>query len=825
MDFITEELRDAKEIQRLSIPAKRLKEKLAPIPSTFEALRRRWFWELLQNASDYNDKVSVRLELYNDKIVFSHNGAPFKPIDTENLISPDSGKDDEEIKAKDPIGQFGTGFISTHVLSSEITVSGIVASQKHEGQYIGVRFKLDRAQYESKDELIKSINKAEEQLETETYPVTYQQGEYCTQFSYDLSKPFPKVDAINAVEEGLRNIDELLPYAMIYMHKVEAVEITNHAYPKFGYPRKAEFKKGETSDHAIDIIHTSLDEKGIKNPDLNYHFKVRTENDAVVVVRVEGKKILSYPPFVTKLFCSLPMIGTEEFCLPFVLNSPKFIPATERHKVELSANDTANRKILTDGVIAFKALVDYLTAEKYEDFYHLCSFGEPADVNPTVNSWLRDFILKPIQSNLLSQSVITTNDANISLKLSETKIAYIPRDEFDNERYTTLTEITDVIQKGKVPRSGDVISWFNHLDFVRFGALKYTIEMVLKQIDEWGTMAKLTTEFKINPADWLIKVHAYVLKYHESFLDQYKIIPDQDGMMHTRKEDINWDDDVPIELKDIYQKITGKSFGRLLLEKEYEVNITLLPANKKKGEVDISLEIDAAFKNYTGDINSKNYLDALRNLFKWFKEQEDTNDTESTLKKTFEYFSRHKPQLFMGTFNEDEKDKAFAIVQSGKLQSLAKLAESKISGEEIELMTDNLEQVKSILAYLNQKVDDKTHASESTGNTGEEIVFAELNKKFGDFNSAQVIWASRDRNEPRYDFEILRDGKVILYVDAKTTNQGLGNINSIPFFVRKQQWEFLKDEQVRNKYLAARVTLSDNAFEVEWLSLNLVNIS
>lgn len=109
MSFITEELNDAKEIQRLSIPAKRLKEKLAPIPSTFESLRRRWFWELLQNASDYNDEVSVRMELFPDKVIFSHNGLPFRAIDTENLISPDSGKDDEEIQAKDPIGQFGTG--------------------------------------------------------------------------------------------------------------------------------------------------------------------------------------------------------------------------------------------------------------------------------------------------------------------------------------------------------------------------------------------------------------------------------------------------------------------------------------------------------------------------------------------------------------------------------------------------------------------------------------------------------------------------------------------------------------------------------------------
>ena len=93
--------------QALSIPAKRLREKLLPLKSKEEQTAKRWFWELLQNASDYNDTVDVLLEVNDNQVIFKHNGNPFSIQDVLNLISPDSGKDKDEVK-KDNIGKFGS---------------------------------------------------------------------------------------------------------------------------------------------------------------------------------------------------------------------------------------------------------------------------------------------------------------------------------------------------------------------------------------------------------------------------------------------------------------------------------------------------------------------------------------------------------------------------------------------------------------------------------------------------------------------------------------------------------------------------------------------
>ena len=87
---------------------------------------RRWVWELMQNAKDAKnrfDKVNISIFLSQTKLIFSHNGNPFSE---DNLISlaqqvssKDSDNEDEEVT-----GKFGTGFISTHLLSNIIYING-----------------------------------------------------------------------------------------------------------------------------------------------------------------------------------------------------------------------------------------------------------------------------------------------------------------------------------------------------------------------------------------------------------------------------------------------------------------------------------------------------------------------------------------------------------------------------------------------------------------------------------------------------------------------------------------------------------------------------
>ena len=85
------------------LSAKDINDKLTKVRNRPDIAKRRWFWELLQNAKDSVSKsetvdVFLLISKYeNGKcfVEFSHNGNPFKYQDAKNLIFPYSDKDED----------------------------------------------------------------------------------------------------------------------------------------------------------------------------------------------------------------------------------------------------------------------------------------------------------------------------------------------------------------------------------------------------------------------------------------------------------------------------------------------------------------------------------------------------------------------------------------------------------------------------------------------------------------------------------------------------------------------------------------------------------
>lgn len=85
--------------------------------------------------------------------------------DVLNVISPDSGKDDEKDESnKENIGKFGTGLVSTHILSSLMQVKGIFC-KKDDNSLFEFAFTLDRSCFEDKTELIDEMAKVRTDFE------------------------------------------------------------------------------------------------------------------------------------------------------------------------------------------------------------------------------------------------------------------------------------------------------------------------------------------------------------------------------------------------------------------------------------------------------------------------------------------------------------------------------------------------------------------------------------------------------------------------------------------------------------------------------------
>ncbi|WP_171779090.1 sacsin N-terminal ATP-binding-like domain-containing protein [Priestia megaterium] len=123
-----------------------------------KTIRRRWIWELIQNASDCtpkDKKIDIEVDYSNKQIVFSHNGLPFSYENLLDLITQISSKQSSEEKKT---GKFGTGFMSTHLLSDIVQIQG---SFIQDNKYKKLEFAVDR----SGDNYIDIKNKTKIMLE------------------------------------------------------------------------------------------------------------------------------------------------------------------------------------------------------------------------------------------------------------------------------------------------------------------------------------------------------------------------------------------------------------------------------------------------------------------------------------------------------------------------------------------------------------------------------------------------------------------------------------------------------------------------------------
>ena len=91
----------------------------------------RWIWELIQNAKDVVNTsgmvdMIINFDEGNRTVEFKHNGKLFSTENIVFLIEQVSTKDRTitNEKNKKTTGKFGTGFLTTHLLSEKVRVSG-----------------------------------------------------------------------------------------------------------------------------------------------------------------------------------------------------------------------------------------------------------------------------------------------------------------------------------------------------------------------------------------------------------------------------------------------------------------------------------------------------------------------------------------------------------------------------------------------------------------------------------------------------------------------------------------------------------------------------
>ena len=185
---------------------------LRTLESNRERVLPRWIWELLQNARDVSDgnaSLIASVEWRDDELTFCHNGRGFQPEEITHLIYYGSTK----LELADPIGQFGSGFLATHLLSRTIDVSGHIT----DGQTFA--FRLDRSG-ESVADLQRCMDASFDAFKSSLAPA----GDgvdpgAATTFRYPIDNR-----ASEAVGQGLRALELAGPYVTAFNKQFKRIE-------------------------------------------------------------------------------------------------------------------------------------------------------------------------------------------------------------------------------------------------------------------------------------------------------------------------------------------------------------------------------------------------------------------------------------------------------------------------------------------------------------------------------------------------------------------------------------------------------------------------
>ncbi|MDC6361610.1 MULTISPECIES: sacsin N-terminal ATP-binding-like domain-containing protein [Flavobacteriaceae] len=308
---------------------------------------KRAIWELFQNAVDLSEQCEINVKVTDEELIFSHNGVPFTMHTLDCLFTQVSSKTLTEKKLDreeaDPIGQYGTGFMTSHSFGDVVKVSGAIKDEfegedvqtNSEGHIKFENLEIDRSTQDWEklcDEISKLRNQVKELL---NHALTVEELP-STDFRFGFNNDLNRKRAIEAIE----SLKTTLPYVMIFNDRLKKVTVTDiHGTATIYQKNDSE----ESLEHFFSqVIRINDEEKKI-----NY---LKTDRLTIALpftsITNEGNYFgiaNALPNSLPKLFLFYPLIGTEAFGFNFVIHSKNFQPTEPRDGLHLNSENEKNK--------------------------------------------------------------------------------------------------------------------------------------------------------------------------------------------------------------------------------------------------------------------------------------------------------------------------------------------------------------------------------------------------------------------------------------------------------------------------------------------------
>ncbi len=353
---------------------------------------RRWGMELLQNCGDVayeNTPANVRITLTEDKLLFEHNGKPFRVKDILSIVNQTSSKNPDE----KTVGQFGTGFMTTFQLSEIVEICSVLSDKTEDETALPYRpFKmtLDR-RGNSKEEILESIENSmhqlddidEAELEAEFDPRAFN-----TRFTYFLNSEEGKICA----RTGVSDLKNTILCILLFSQSIASVEIID----KIG-GEHITFERGEITQ--IDDVLWQIEISEITESSVKKH-RIAFAKDGTITLAAlfgENKNFLRLSNLLPRIFTVFPLVGAEEFPFPVIINSPDFKPNEPRSNITLvdnaaSVHAATNKVLIQSAVRLYEKFLTSAVQNGFSDIENIVEIPPFHEDKEMSSTWVRENI-------------------------------------------------------------------------------------------------------------------------------------------------------------------------------------------------------------------------------------------------------------------------------------------------------------------------------------------------------------------------------------------------------------------------------------------------
>jgi hypothetical protein len=588
---------------------------------------KRWVWELIQNAKDVNigGKVRVRIEADLDNadahVTFEHNGGAFSAENIRFLIEQFSSKDRTNDSTGRPTttGRFGTGFLTTHLLSERVIIKGVTEGRGFSARKF--KLSLDRSGSELED-IIAAVQAAKDSLRDldDRAPYNgYTPGAFNTAFRYQLSDKTGK----NVARAGLDDLDICLPYTLAFVREIESVEYPNRL-SSLEEPEEAKV------DGEVQILTVTVaDPDGFADPEVSSIAAVSRGLTTIAVPvkqTADGVQILPLAANVPRLFCDFPLLGTEAFPFPVIINNTTFNPTEPRDGIFLTRTERPfpqidhNKSILKEALALYLLLLDHASANDWQNLHLLAATKiVTTELGKMDQAWYKAAILTPMRETLLRTSIVRTA-ANTLAPIHSADGAtsiWFPSGPSKEVRRAIWRCCKTWIPE-QLPALSDIEVWH---DIIWAECNKLTLDQVADFVEQDGTIEKLAGELQATDVHlWLLSFYAALQTDETAFqavVTKRAIFPNQNGAF-MRKADLTRDaGDIDVTLLDIL-KLLGDDLRDQLLDVAITTELEDLATTDGAFVVK---EIAAMIGEKINDRTAmKSIRPALAKLLLWFRE-------------------------------------------------------------------------------------------------------------------------------------------------------------------------------------------------------------